>query len=164
MSALGIDIKLLFAQIINFVLFFLLVKKFIAKPFLTYLHEQKKIAEEKEEALKILQNKEKELDEKTKEVMKRARQEAIDLQNAVKKDLATVRAKELKKIQEEIAYMKQKAEKQISEDKKKMISEVRKYIVDISATLVKKALSNYLDETKQKEVLQYIIRDASKTN
>ena len=47
MENLGIDLKLMIAQSINFLLFFFIVKKFIAKPFTNFLEEEKNKEKEK---------------------------------------------------------------------------------------------------------------------
>jgi F0F1-type ATP synthase membrane subunit b/b' len=41
MENLGIDGKLLSAQLINFILFFIIYKKYIAKPFMAFLKKEK---------------------------------------------------------------------------------------------------------------------------
>ena len=46
MENLGINVKLIIAQIINFALFFLIYKKFIAKPFVNFINGEKKKEEE----------------------------------------------------------------------------------------------------------------------
>lgn len=158
MSALGIDIKLLVAQIVNFIIFFILVKKFIAKPFLKYLKDQQKIAEEKELALINIEKQKTEIELEKQKIIERTKNESISLIKETKNDLETLRAIELKKIQDELSTIKSKTYKQIEEDRRKMIAEVRSYIIETSSLLVKKALSDYLDEDKQKEVIKYIVR------
>src|SRR3990167_11483624 len=49
MENLGLDYKLLIAQVINFGLFFLLFKKFIAKPFLNLIKEEEENAKKNEQ-------------------------------------------------------------------------------------------------------------------
>ena len=49
MENLGIDIKLLIAQLINFGIFFFIIAKFVAKPFTKFLNEERN----KDEVIKI---------------------------------------------------------------------------------------------------------------
>jgi len=51
MEALGIDIKLIIAQVVNFFLFLILFKKFMAKPFYNYLDKLQRNNEDKEKIL-----------------------------------------------------------------------------------------------------------------
>ncbi len=51
MEKLGVDLKLLIAQAINFILFFFIVKKYIAKPFSQFLKSEKENEKEKELSL-----------------------------------------------------------------------------------------------------------------
>jgi len=58
MESLGVDVKLLIAQIVNFLLFFLIFKKFIAKPFSQFLVTEKQKEQERERILLELKQKE----------------------------------------------------------------------------------------------------------
>ena len=58
MENLGIDGKLLLAQIINFVLFFILVKQFVVKPFTNFLNQERKNEEDKDKLLEKLKKSE----------------------------------------------------------------------------------------------------------
>src|SRR3989344_4575625 len=51
MEGLGIDLKLLIAQIINFGLFFYVFKRFLAKPFVSFIDEEKQKEAERETSL-----------------------------------------------------------------------------------------------------------------
>jgi len=50
MEGLGVDVKLLIAQVINFLLFFYIFKKYLAKPFQKYLDEETKKTARKRKA------------------------------------------------------------------------------------------------------------------
>src|SRR3990167_10047164 len=64
MENLGIDIKLLIAQVINFGLFFILFKKFIAKPFLNLIKEEEDNEQKKEQLKEKLQKQDEEIESK----------------------------------------------------------------------------------------------------
>ena len=51
MENLGIDSKLLIAQLINFALFFFIFKKYLARPFLKFINDEKQNTEDKEKLL-----------------------------------------------------------------------------------------------------------------
>ena len=74
MENLGIDGKLLLAQMINFVLFFILAKQFMVKPFTSFLNQERKNEEEKNKMLEKLRRSEEanlEAEKKMKEKMKK---------------------------------------------------------------------------------------------
>jgi len=74
MENLGIDGKLLLAQVINFVLFFILVKQFMVKPFTGFLNQERKNEEDKNKMLEKLKRSEEagiEAERKMKEKMKK---------------------------------------------------------------------------------------------
>ena len=74
MENLGIDGKLLLAQVINFVLFFILVKQFMVKPFTSFMNQERINEEEKNRMLEKLKKSEEagiEAEKKMKEKMKK---------------------------------------------------------------------------------------------
>jgi len=79
MEALGIDIKLLLAQGINFILFAIIFKKFLYAPFRKYLHKQMGEEEEKVRILADLQIREESLGEREKEILAQAHEQALKI-------------------------------------------------------------------------------------
>ena len=92
MESLGIDIKLLIAQIINFGLFFYVFKKYLAKPFASFMSDEAKLEKEKERTMEDLKKKEEELttsQNKAKNLMKKELDAAL---KKVKEDAARLKA------------------------------------------------------------------------
>src|SRR3989344_9605340 len=126
MESLGIDIKLLIAQLINFGLFLFIFKKYIAKPFSDFLNLEIKKEKEKERILSELAKKQELVEKKAgkaKEKMKKeydvaiqqARQEALVLRNqlvaAAKKEADDIIEKSKRQISEERSRPEKKNEK-----------------------------------------------------
>ena len=164
MENLGIDIKLLIAQLTNFVLFYLIFKKFIAKPFTAFLKDEKQKEQMKEkldEKIKELGAKEKEtertmrekLEDERKKLLKEAREEAEKLKKET-----------LKKAQEEAERIKAKALDELERDKKISASRLKKEAVDLSISLVETGLKNYLSPNIRKEITELILKNSQKMN
>jgi F0F1-type ATP synthase membrane subunit b/b' len=164
MENLGIDIKLLIAQLTNFVLFYLIFKKFIANPFTAFLKDEKQKEQMKEkldEKIKELGAKEKEtertmrekLEDERKKLLKEAREEAEKLKKET-----------LKKAQEEAERIKAKALDELERDKKISASRLKKEAVDLSISLVETGLKNYLSPNIRKEITELILKNSQKMN
>ena len=61
MGQLGLDIKQIVAQVLNFILFFLIFKKFIASPFANFLNQEQRKEKEAQDILTKLKQDEESL-------------------------------------------------------------------------------------------------------
>jgi len=86
MENLGIDLKLMIAQSINFLLFFFIVKKFIAKPFTNFLEEEKNKEKEKQKLLEEAQKIEENLKIKEQKIKEEANREMKKIIEETKKN------------------------------------------------------------------------------
>ena len=105
MDKLGLDIKQIVAQLINFILFFLIFKKFIARPFARFLDEEKAKAKETETALARIRLEEEQLavrrnqlNEEMKTEFDKAMKEAKKEADILKKELIIEAKKEAEEI------------------------------------------------------------------
>ncbi|KXK11273.1 MAG: ATP synthase subunit b [Microgenomates bacterium OLB23] len=163
MEALGIDPKLLVAQLINFGLFAYVFMKFMYKPFMAYLEKQQADEVEKAKLLADLQKKEAKTEEKQKEILAEARSQAISI---IKEAEATAHAKReemLKTAHEEVAKLKQKAEKEMEDDRARMYDDMRSKVVKTSETLASSVLRDFVDEKQHKDILSKVFAKLEKT-
>lgn len=162
MEALGIDIRLIIAQLINFLLFFYLFKKIFAKPFLKFITEQKNIQKEKERILKELQEKEANINLKEKEILSAASTQALNIINEAKKNANTIKEESISKTLTETQDIKEKAKKQIEEDRKKMEKEIYDQILKTSEAITKKVISEFVTDNKQEQIIDNLFEKISK--
>ena len=128
MESLGIDIKLLIAQIINFGLFFYIFKKYLAKPFVDFIANEEKREKEKERLVTDLKNKEEEMalaQSKTKAQMKKELDEAL---KKVKTDAAKIKANLIVEAKKEAEAVIGRGKKQIETEKAEMEKEMKKKV------------------------------------
>lgn len=162
MESLGIDFKLLIAQIINFGLFFFIFKRFIAKPFSIFLNIEVQKEKEKEKILQDLKKKEEALDleqKKTREKMKSEFDEALKNAKIESQKLKEQLLIEAKKEADSIIG---RGRKQTEEEKKTMHKEMKEQIVDLSLLIVNKALNRFLTQDEQKTITQNILKNFPK--
>ena len=159
MENLGIDGKLLLAQMINFVLFFILVKQFMVKPFTGFLNQERKNEEEKNRMLEKLKKSEEagiEAERKMKEKMKK---EFDVLFVEAKKEAATMRADLIKQAEVDALEIKDKNKKLLEEEKNLLYREVKDKIIKTSSMIVESTLKESLDESSRKKVTGEIIKN-----
>ncbi len=157
MEALGIDPKLLIAQIVNFGIFYFIFRKFIAAPLLSYLKKQQdeevhrqKLSTDLESAHTSMESEKvkmlKEMKEKQKELMTEAKKAADES----KADLIAQAQKQSEDIvsagREMLEIEKKEVQKQLNEQVKQM-----------AKLTIEKGLNEYLTPDAQKEITKQIL-------
>ncbi|PIV08694.1 hypothetical protein COZ40_00070 [Candidatus Roizmanbacteria bacterium CG_4_10_14_3_um_filter_39_13] len=162
MENLGIDIKLLVAQLINFGLFFFIYKKFIAGPFVAVMQgEKKKDAERKKMLEEVAKQKETLLlAEKTAkdEIHKKTEESLKAVGHAAELEKASL----IKKAHEESAEIVKKASKQIEEERHQMEKQYKETLAKVSVMTVEHALKDFLTEDMQKQVSAKVLSNLEK--
>jgi len=162
MEKLGIDVKILLAQVLNFVILFVVFKKFLVKPFLETLDKEQAKRAQEEKKLKELEGKERELynqklnieqeyEKKIKSFYAKMKKEADETKQQIIKE-AKVEAEEIRKHNLEL----------IKAEKDKGLLEVKKEAYKIALVMAEKAISEALDPDMQKKINLQIINKLSK--
>ena len=159
MENLGIDGKLLLAQIINFVLFFILVKKFVVKPFSAFLNQERKNEEEKIKLLDKLKKSEEAGIEAEKKMREKMKKEFDVLFVQAKKEAQSLRADLIKQAEADAQEIRDKSKKILEEEKNALYREVKDKIIKTSLMIVESALKESLDEVSRKKVTGTIIKN-----
>lgn len=162
MENLGIDYKLLIAQIVNFLLFFFIFKKYIAKPFFQFLQAEKKKEQEKETILQKAAKMEEENALREKEWKTAARKDKEKMMEDVKEQGTKVKEEMMVQAKKEAVEYVEKAKKQIQEERMALNKEMKERTLDLSLYLVDKALKNYLTDDVKKGLTEYILKNSSK--
>lgn len=158
MENLGIDYKLIAAQLINFALFFFVFSKFIAKPFMTYLKGEQKKEEERAVLLKKLQEGESILESKEKDLLKKSKTERDEIIAQAKEDAERVKADIIVQANKDSESMISKAKEQIEAERQAMQKELKDQVLTVSNLMVQKGLEEYLTADARKQVTQNIIK------
>lgn len=158
MEKLGVDIKLLIAQGINFLVFFYLFKKFISLPFLKFLSEEK----EKELAKSRL---EEEINKKRDEFLleeKRKREELkkelATMKEELKKEMLQEKEKIIDQAKKQAQTIKERANKEIEAEKVRLEVEIKNKIGQSALILVEKGLKDLLTTDIERELTRNIIK------
>lgn len=162
MESLGVDIKLLVAQLTNFILFFLIFKKYIAKPFSNYLKEEKQKDKEKEILLIKAQEREENLKNEEKKLKDKLKKEYQQSLNQAKKEVKLMQEKLIDEAKREAQEILEKSRKQIEEERKKLEKEIKNRALELSIIMTKQFLATYLDKDAQKKINEKIFKEIVK--
>jgi len=162
MENLGIDIKLLVAQLVNFVLFFIIFKKFIASPFIGFLNKQRKEEQERAAALEKARTIEASLTEKELALKKKMAAEVDEVMKSVKQDAVLVKEDIIENANKEADEIIEKAKKQAGEEKVTMQKEVKNSVADLSVLMVNHVLKEYMSDKEQKQVTARVLKNLDK--
>jgi F-type H+-transporting ATPase subunit b len=152
MEKLGIEPKILLAQVINFVVLLVLFKKFLFKPFFTKLDEEEKRAKEEENKLKSYDKKEKELMEK-KTALEAEYEKRLKVTYAkIKKEADEAKHEILKEAQSEAEELRKHTMALLEAEKQKSTVEIRREAYQIAVSLVERVLGESLSKELQKKI------------
>ena len=157
-STFHIDIKLILAQAVNFVIVLVVLYKFAYKPILKAMNERTEKIEKGIEDAKEANKKLLETEEREKEVLGKARKEAQAIIESADKTAQKNKEElldEAKKKSEEIVANTQK---QLEEEKRKMMSEVKSEIAELVVAATGKVIDEKMDSAKDKELIGKAIK------
>ncbi len=150
MEGLGLDLKLLIAQIFNFLVLLFVLKKFLYKPILNFLDERKKKIEESLITVEKINKKLSEIEDEKKRIIHEASLEAARIISQEKKlgeeETERISEEARRKAQEEL----RKGVVLVQQELEKAKREVRLEAIKISQEMVMKILDKLPDEDKRK--------------
>lgn len=162
MENLGIDPKLLLAQLINFVIFFIIVKKFVAKPFLSFLEEERKKEREKAALLEAAQKQDEKLKNKEKEMQQDFKKEMNKIIAAAKSEAEKMKKEIIEEARVEATKIKENAKGDIEAEREKLYKQVKDKVSELSLFIVNQALEESLNTDLRKKVSQKILSSLTK--
>lgn len=161
MENLGIDPKLMIAQLINFGLFFFIIKKFVAKPFQAFLEDERQKEKDKAKLQAEMVKQEEAFAVKQKNLEKKMKEELDEALKAAKDQAAKIKADMLSEAKAEAQTVKENAKKEMLNEKEKMYKDVKNKVSELSFIIVNQALGETLDAAAKKKVSQKILTSLS---
>ena len=138
MEALGIDGKLLIAQIVNFVIFYLIFKKFIAKPLAGYLKKQQDEEAKRHSLSQELETAKTKLDEEKKIMLQEVKSEQKKILADAKQYGEKVKADMLVQSQKQVTDMVESGKVAIEQERKAVQKELAQYVKETAEIAVQK--------------------------
>lgn len=155
---LGIDLKLLIAQIINFAILFIVLKMLIYKPILKLLDKRKKMIEKNCEDTKNIEERLTQLEEEKDKILSGASKEAMKIVEDAKKKSSEDHDAALVNAKKEISALAERYRAQLKIDKDQMLREVKMEIADLIVISCEKILQKEFSKDDQ-ERLEKVIKE-----
>lgn len=160
-QALGLDVRILLAQFVNFGILVFVLWRFAYKPLFKLLEDRRlKI----EQGLKDSETAAKKLEKALKEgkqIIADARQQASAIVEE-SQGRAEVRYQEvLSKAKEDIRLVMDKEKEKIAQEKEAIVSEVKSELSGLLIASLEKFLGERMDEEKDKKVIERIVKELS---
>ena len=162
MEKLGIDFKVMLAQITNFVLLLILFKKFVYKPFLQALKDQAKKEQEALSKIESYESKEKALYDRKLQLEQEYEEKLKKMYSKMKKETSEAKRQILKEAQTEAEELRRHNLELIEADRNKMFNEVKSESTKIALALSEKALSEIVSRSLQSEIVKEVVKKLPK--
>lgn len=153
MEKLGIEPTQLLAQVINFLILFVVLAKFLYKPILKVLDQRKKAIEESLANSQRIKEELDRLEEDKKKILKEVREEGLKILDEEKRSAQEKQDEILAKADEEAQKILAKADERIKAREEEMMAAVKKRAVEVGSDIAKKILEDLDEETKRKIVI-----------
>ncbi|MBI4080364.1 MAG: F0F1 ATP synthase subunit B [Candidatus Levybacteria bacterium] len=158
----GVNPYLLFAQVVNFLIIFYVLKRFAYKPILQMLKNReetiKKSLKQAEETQKLLE----ETERKEREILKKAREEAKQMIEEAKKDQETLSQKAHEETRKQAEKMIQDARTQIALETKGVEKRLSTQVTRLAIDFLQKSLPEVLTGDEQEVVMKQALRKIKK--
>jgi F-type H+-transporting ATPase subunit b len=155
---LGIDLKLLIAQAVNFGILLFILTKLIYKPILNLLDKRKKMIEENVENTEKIEERLEKIEEEKEKIMAKASEDAMAAVEKAKKEADEEKQKILTNAKKEISSLAERYRSQLQEDKKQMIQEIKEEVATLIVNSSEKIMKKEFGKTDQKR-LEDAIKD-----
>jgi len=159
-AKLGIDWRLLVAQLVNFVILMTVLVFVLFKPIIAALDKRRqKIADSLENAEKIGAEL-KRTTEEGERLLSKSRAEAQRIIGEAQKESDSVRAAAAEKARVEVAGIVASGRAQLSADRDAMLAEVRKAAAELVAEATSKVVGEKLTSAKDKDLIEKVLKSA----
>lgn len=153
-AKLGIDWKLLIAQAVNFGILFWVLRRYAYKPMLDFLESRSARIDKGLKDAETAQAKLASMEEKEKQVLVEARNEARSIITLAETSAKKRDADRLKETEEKTKRFLDDARIKIEEEKQKILTEAKQEIAEIVALSVEKILKEKVDTGVDKKIIE----------
>src|SRR3989339_409682 len=158
-SQLGIDWKLLLAQIINFLVLLFVLYKFLYKPVLGLMEKRSKHIEESLKKAEQIEANLKETESKREQTIIQAKEEARQIIVSAKQQAEETKSKIIETSKKEGDLLLTKALEQIEVSKQRAIQEIQGEVSDLVVSAAKKIIGDNLTDKLNEKTVASAIED-----
>ena len=158
-SKLGIDWKLLIAQIINFFILLAILYYYVYKPVLAALEKRSKCIEESLKHAEQTEKKMKEMEQLREEKIRAAEKEVGRLIEDARSDAERIKKEITDSAHVQSEGLMRQARAQIAEEKEKLVADLKQEITEIIVQATGKILQREFSKDDQKRLLEALSKE-----
>lgn len=151
-STLGIDVKLIIAQVVSFLILFFILKKLVYKPVLALLEKRRNMIEKGVEDSRKIEERLTALEEEKNKVLAEASNKAMAIIEKAKKEAEEERQKALSTAKKEISGLAERYRTQLKAEKDQMFDELKGEMADLIVNSCEKILRKEFNKEDQKRL------------
>ncbi|MCR4402133.1 MAG: F0F1 ATP synthase subunit B [Firmicutes bacterium] len=146
-------------QILNFVILFLLLRRYFFGPVKAYLEQRERYVHDTISAAEADRTRAARLKEESQLELSRARTEAQEIVREARRASEQIQAHARKIATEEASRIVARAREEISREKEQAFREVREHVLDLSVAVASRAIRDALDPETLRQVASQAARD-----
>ncbi len=154
LANLGIDGRLLLAQVVNFFILFFVLKKFAYRPMLAMMDERSTKIEKGLKDAERAEKRLKEIEEKEKEALASARSDAKKLLAEAAEAGKERDAAKIAETEERVKKLLADADMKLADDRARMIEQAKRELSETVVLAVEKILKEKMSSTREKELIE----------
>lgn len=159
LQAIGIDGKLLIAQVVNFAIIFLLLKFFAFKPIIKVLAERRKRIADSIKNAELIELRKRETEEKMTKLLAKASGQARAIIDQTKEQAKQLKKETADSLRQEQERMRVEAKQEIEQETAKALHQAKTQLAYLSVKISEKILAAKLDPKRDDQLIKQLIRE-----
>lgn len=151
-STLGIDPKLILAQVVNFLILFFVLKKLVYKPVVALLEKRRTMVEQSVHNSKKIEERLAALEDERKKILSEASSNAMAAMEQAKKDASEEHQKAMATAKKEISALAERYRGQLKDEKDQMFDELKAEVANLIVTSCEKILRKEFGKEDQRRL------------
>jgi F-type H+-transporting ATPase subunit b len=151
-SQLGIEWKVLIAQVINFGILFSVLTYFLYRPILKMLDKRRQDIAKDKENRELLLEKIEGLETMKEDLLKKGRQESDNILKNAEKAAQRIKETAVKDTEKEVEKMHREMKLKMAEEKSNLMRDVKREIGGLVSSAIEKSLGDVLDEKAEEKL------------
>jgi len=159
-AAIGIDARLIGAQIVNFLIVFVVIKFLAVKPIVSFLAERRKRISDSIKNAQAIEDAKRKLEEKTEELLKKARGQAAAIVSETKAEMSGLRSQTEQELKVEHEQALTQAKQEIAQESARSLEEGKKHLSYLAIKLAQRITEVKLSPTKDDALIAKLLKEA----
>ena len=158
-GALGINLKLFIAQLINFAVILLVLWRWAYRPLLSIMHERQKTIQDSLDNAKKIETRLGQAEQEYQAKLREARKEAVVVMRQAEEEAAAHMSAMKQKTETEVAKLVQTAKAKITEEKDAAVRDVRAHAAGLITGAIEKVLGETMNAERQEKLVAQFLKE-----